>query len=728
VRGADSESAGHADLAVQGYYLGTSGAPLAPATGLSIRFLQFIPRLGLLSGSIEGLGVGRSLEFGENYLELRDALWGARRWSIGGGDLRIPTVVFENRFPNVIYPELMVRGFRIKAANSSSEYAVYYGAVTLQQGPRLPFRVRIPQTVTGATARFQLNPRLVVGIRWQRFANDPARLQQFFYSPFLRNLAQADSGAVQASYTIRSNLTAVAETSLSAGVWTAAGPQRQSAGSLFAGLSWDTKPVTARVNYQDQSALAMPLAGYFFGDRRGPYADVRVRPLKAVELFASASGYANNRAGDPEVPTFRGTNRSLGGSVSLPGNLTTTLQVADLSYSAQSGDGTPERRVENRQTSLAVAKLVGRHSIRLTGRDFTLKPDAQQQRSLEAEDLMQWRRMALGGAVRFQRSRNSELRDTMFYRGSGQVRFGRLNLFAQVELGNDLANQSVFATNGYSTSVAGASLRLPGDWQLESDVFRTRLLFTLNPENAFILGTRGVVVPATLSDFNQWSVFFRLSKQLHWGRGAPAGGDLAQYAIRQRPLTGTIEGFVHRSLLSGRQPVAAGIPVMLDGSSTELTDSDGRFRFTNVSEGQHNVNLSPELPAEFDPATDGALKVVVRAGRVSRADLDVFPLTSISGSVTGPSDVLKENLFVRLLPTTRYTSTDAGGNFAFYNVREGEYRLVLDAASLPTGIAIEGAGEIAVQVRVADKPASVEFRVYPVDRAKPVRKVLQRLE
>jgi hypothetical protein len=167
---------------------------------------------------------------------------------------------------------------------------------------------------------------------------------------------------------------------------------------------------------------------------------------------------------------------------------------------------------------------------------------------------------------------------------------------------------------------------------------------------------------------------------------------------------------------------------MLDGSSTELTDSDGRFRFTSVSEGQHIVNLSPELPAEFDPATDGALKVVVRAGRVSRADLDVFPLTSISGSVTGPSDVLKENLFVRLLPTTRYTSTDAGGNFAFYNVREGEYRLVLDAASLPTGIAIEGAGEIAVQVRVADKPASVEFRVYPVDRAKPVRKVLQRLE
>jgi len=68
-----------------------------------------------------------------------------------------------------------------------------------------------------------------------------------------------------------------------------------------------------------------------------------------------------------------------------------------------------------------------------------------------------------------------------------QANLGRLSAFANVEVGSDLANQSVFSTEAYRTSVVGAAVRLMRGWNLQAEMFRNQLNFTMNPENIFLL-------------------------------------------------------------------------------------------------------------------------------------------------------------------------------------------------------------------------------------------------
>jgi len=43
-----------------------------------------------------------------------------------------------------------------------------------------------------------------------------------------------------------------------------------------------------------QGTLYYPLAGYYAGDRQGPFVEATVRPLKGLQLYGSASRYRNN--------------------------------------------------------------------------------------------------------------------------------------------------------------------------------------------------------------------------------------------------------------------------------------------------------------------------------------------------------------------------------------------------------------------------------------------------
>jgi len=95
---------------------------------------------------------------------------------------------------------------------------------------------------------------------------------------------------------------------------------------------------------------------------------------------------------------------------------------------------------------------------------------------------------------------------------------------------------------------------------------------------------QGVFVPGTLAAPNQWSIYFRMSRKFQWGKaGAPA--DLAQYATRQTPLKGSVEGFVMELLPAGNYP-AAGVTMSIDQVLTAITDADRHFRFPSVAEGR----------------------------------------------------------------------------------------------------------------------------------------------
>ena len=119
-------------------------------------------------------------------------------------------------------------------------------------------------------------------------------------------------------------------------------------------------------------------------------------------------------------------------------------------------------------------------------------------------------------------------RNSLFYRGSAQGRVRRFSVYSYVELGNDLVNKTVFATNTYNTIVGGVSARLFREWNIQTEVFRNRFISTLNPESVFVLASQGVGLSTVLTDFNQWSFFFRLTKQIRWG------GEIGRASCRER--------------------------------------------------------------------------------------------------------------------------------------------------------------------------------------------------
>ena len=81
----------------------------------------------------------------------------------------------------------------------------------------------------------------------------------------------------------------------------------------------------------------------------------------------------------------------------------------------------------------------------------------------------------------------------------------------------------------------------------------------------------------------------------------------------------------------------------------------------------------------------------------------------LHGQVTGPADVPLQSIVVRLLPSTRYTTPDSRGRFAFYNVREGQYQVALDLSSLPEYAVMKTPVQKAVTLAKGETPGDVRF-------------------
>src|SRR5207244_10242940 len=88
--------------------------------------------------------------------------------------------------------------------------------------------------------------------------------------------------------------------------------------SYTVGPVWDSPRLTIRANYIQQSPSYLPIAGYFLGDRRGPFGEIRLKPWKALEVFGSASSYRNNLSRDPQLATLKSASTSGGISLALP--------------------------------------------------------------------------------------------------------------------------------------------------------------------------------------------------------------------------------------------------------------------------------------------------------------------------------------------------------------------------------------------------------------------------
>lgn len=722
-----SESAGEVDVALQSYYLGGSSQSTS-TSGLDLKFNEFVGGFGLVTGSFQGYGNDGNLRTGEDFIDLQRLSFLGQHWRLTGGDFRLSPNLVTNPFTNIYNPEIGARGFRMEVARDKRTYGFFTGHETLQSGPRVTFRVSVPQSLMGGFVQQQVGDRLQLGIRYTHFAaseTDIAKHTMLF--PVGRQFVSADSLTAQSSYSFSKHFKFYTEAALSRAQQ--AGTQGNVAGgpvSMLAGPAWETPRFTLRANYAYQTASYLPVVGFFSGDRRGPFAEARYKVKPWLEFSGSASRYSNNLAHNPDVADFRSSNYTAGASATLPWKLNANGSVSQLNFAAFTPQTGLRQDSNNQQILVSVARALGRHNLRLSymGLNLASNISPQKQKSIDVEDSFVWKRLVLGGAVRTQHSDSTESRQTLFFRGSAQISLSRFSAYGYIEKGSDLVNKTLFSTSAYSSSVVGLNAPITHGWSVQLEAFRNRLNTNLNPASLFVLENQGFGLGDTLSTFDQWSAYVRLSKRFRWGRGAATGG-WDNYAAVHNPLVGAVEGVVMQEMMAGKRAVR-GIPVSLDGTRASVSDANGHYRFIDVPEGVHHISLdTSQLPADFDSGGVAETDVKVEPRAVARTDFNVARLTYATGKVAAPAGMALENVLIRLLPGDRYTTPDADGNFGFYNLREGDYELVVDAESLPADSTVVSAARLPISVRLDAAPVNAQFELGVRKSEKPVRLMIQ---
>jgi hypothetical protein len=734
------ESGGVADIAIEGYYLGGDSQPFTGLTGLNVAFREYIPVLGLLSGNVQGYDETTRGRVGQNFVTLNALRWKDRVWTLTGGDFRFRTNIVAIPFTNYVYPEMGVRGARVDMADGRRQYTLFWGQETLQEGPRITFRVGVPQTVLGATVRENFGTRLQVGIRYLGFSSseDQVAANPMYFPPG-SEFRRSDSLTAQSAYQLGRGLSLYSDVTLSHVEFAATAVYPRSMPlSWLAGARWQTKRLTVLGNYGSLSRAALPMVGYYFGDRRGPYAEIHYKAARAVELFGSALRSMNNLEKDPFLPDLSIWNVTAGANLNLPGRLNVSGQYSKLGLDqvqalAAASDAAQSQKQMNTQASVSVNRSLSRHNLNLLLRDLNLNATnfLQKQRSVELQDNIQYARFGFGGAVRMQQTASSgQLQNSVFFRGNGSWRWRGFSVYGQFEIGNDLINKTLFSTNSVNTTVAGIGIPLGRGWGLQAEAFRTTLLTALNPVSILVYQSQGAGVSDILNNFNQWSFFLRMNRHVHWGAALPDEGNTLLNAV----VYGSIEGFVYEGGTdpNGGAVGVAGVSVLLDRSRTAITDESGRYRFADVPEGPHSVELNMEdLAADLSPGPPSSQAVAVKPRGVARADLRVVKTGSaIQGVVRGlakedEGSVRLESIVVNLSPTGSYTTCDGRGEFGFYNLVPGKYEVSIDKGTLPEGYVLVSDQAVEVELNAAGAAPELVFQIDKRAETLPVRKVFE---
>ena len=723
-----AQSSGQAEVALQGYYMAGSGQPLLDTSGMALRFKEFIPGVGLLDGSLEGYG-GNGFHTGTSFVGLEQVpIWGWK-WDFIGGDFQFPSNMVENPFLNIYTPEISGRGVRIVVRRTNRSYQFFVGEETLLGGPRIPFRLVLPQRVMGATLWQKVGERWEFGVRYMNLATNSSALQSeptFFFPG--HDFRSWNSATFQSSYRFTKRLKFYTEASLSTASTFTPLPVGQQPFSLLVGPAWDSDKFSFRANYVRQSTTYMPMLGVFLGDRKGPYVEGHYRPAHWMDMYGSASSYSNNLENNPELPTYHSSGETAGASFLLPWKLNGGVSLSSIRFTVRDPARPGESISDNRQLTLNLTRPMRHHNLRLSYIDMKLNTNTlpQTQHFTEVEDNFMWKRLVIGGATRIQNSMSTETRNTLFFRGSLQANLKRVTAYGYFEKGNDLVNKSIFSTNSFNSTVLGASTPLLKGWALQVEAFRNKLLTDLNPENVFLFGNNGFGLNTELAAFNQWSAFIRISKHFQWGKEMPGGGTIEEYTEAHAPLVGSVQGLVLEQSLAGPRP-ASNVGVSLDSYREATTDAKGHYEFSEVPEGPHEVALNLErLPTEYElgPATKGRVKVEPRA--IARTDFNVVRLAMLSGKVAAPVGTPVEDIVIRLAGTNRYTTPYQDGSYFFYNLREGECEVAIDPQTVPEGYLLASPATAHASARSVTTAPPIVFELKEKPQAvKPVREILQ---
>ncbi len=715
---AAQESRGTAEIAAQGFYAPGGVEPVRATTGMAASFRYILPTGALLEGRAEDYA-SSGLRLTENYLTVRGLAAGAWRMEFSGGDLQTPGRPMDVFMPQVFTPLIRMRGARVAGIRGRLSWTGYTGVVTFLEGPRLPFSVRGPQTLTGGGLRWKAGEKLEFAGQVDTLRTDPERAAARPYlSQTGRRYGRSTQATVAGQWKPAEGVRVVGEAALTTGRPADELTVAPARGNALVSGEYERGRVMARASWLRQTAGYLPVAGYFAGDRGGAFVEGRLRVRKGLEVSGSTGSLRNNFENNPAAWGFRSKSATAGVSAEMPGRVMVSGHYSLMRLeSAAPGEGVSRRNV-NRQVLLAAARSYGRQTTRVNWRSFDLDTGSvkSKQGAVEAEHSVRLGRWSASGAVRLNNMQGAQRRDAVFVRGMMQGRAGRMTMHAYSEVGRDLANDTLFALNQVQTTVAGFQLPVGKDWSVQADVLRNHLAMALNPQSAFVLALQGAPPQLALGGMERWNVFVRVTRQVRWGGASPAGSAVRTLQA-MAPVMGSVEGFVKEA--DGTPGV--GIPVLLDGRRIEYTDETGRYRFPDVMQGEHRVELSPrELPAEFDPAGTPPGQFHVQSAKVARVDLTLERLTALRGQVLGVTGMEVESVVIRLEGTDRATTPRDDGHFGFYNLRAGRYRVVVDEGTAPEGWRLATPAAVAVEISGQVEGPEVFF---VLERAKAEKRV-----
>lgn len=717
---AGQESKGTATVAAQGYYAPGGFEAVKATTGLAAEFRYILPAGMLLEGKAENYAAS-GFRLTENYLTLRGLAAGAWRLEFNAGDFSVPGRQLDFFLPQIYTPLFRLRGARVQGLRGRLGWSGYAGAVTYMEGPRLPFSVLSPQMRSGGGVSWKASETLEFAGQFDVVTTQPDSGSD---RPYLlqpgRRYARATQATAMASWKPGKHVRIFGETALTAGRPLDETTVEPSPLNAMAAAEYDNGRVSGRASYVRQTAGYTPVAGYYTGDRGSGFVEGRIRPWRRVDFYASTGSQTNNFERNPAVWAFRSKSGNAGVSIDAPGAVNVSAQVSRMGLDSDSPAGERSRNT-NRQLMLMASKSYGSHSTRFSYRHFDMRyaGTVSQQGSIEGEQSVRLGRWTTSAAVRYGTSRAGERRESVFVRGMVQGHFGPATIHAFSEVGRDLANETLFATNQIQTTVAGFSMPLARGWNVQGEVLKSRIATALNPQSAFVLASNGVPVSLALGGLDRLNIFVRVTRTLSWGGPSPVPSAATTLA-GVTPVSGTIEGIVTEA----GQGAVEGIPIVLDGYRRTFTDAHGRYRFPDVLQGNHRIELSPrELPAEYDPASGGETEMYVRSARTERRDFQLVRLVSLYGQVLAPPNSKLDEIVLRIPGARRITTADEDGRFAFHNLPAGAYTVVLDESTIADGRRLSGPASASATVKAGGEMAEVIFGLEAVVKTKRVRQV-----
>jgi hypothetical protein len=644
--------------------------------------VDFTPGLGLIEANLGVYSSNSGIRDGLSYLTLDRLQLGNERISLTGGDFSVAPDSLLSSFGNGIAPTLQMTGFRVHTEGNRHTFRAFWGKETLLQGLGIPLMTPAGQNVGGVEGSMSFSSKFALGGRVLYLSREsPSALSSLFANigggPAL---PAALTTKVDATYIPFRFLQTIAELGYSrfqAGADTAWHP------SYLGGLVFLSSRVKANASISNQASSYLPVAGYFTGARRQLVLQGAYKITHWMNVSGSMTDQKLTSIQYLGGTNYHGTSSSVGASFLFPHEFTLSGQYSNARYDSIVSSTSLINWQHASLFTVVASRAFARHAVHLSGIQLrsTGTGGPQGQTSLELQDDIRIKQITLSGASRFQQtSEGGVLHDGLYGRGGVQAALKRLSFYARFEFGSDLASRSLFTTSATTTNTFGVQYRARSGWNVSADVWRSHLALNVTPDSTAVLALNLPVLPLNSSQ-NQWTAMVRLSKQLHWGP-AVTGADVAGYATRSTPRIGRIEGMISVVHPKTAPSLVSGVPVLLDGFRSAISDATGHYRFSNVSQGIHTIAIDERrLPVEFIVPKHEGQTTTVDGQRTTRVDFEVRATGRVEGMVIAADKQLLTGLFVKLEPGGQYTFVDPDGHFSMEGIPEGGYDLSIHGQS-----------------------------------------------